>query len=583
MRIVSVIVQNYRSIIKETSFDLGSHTTLVGPNNEGKTNLLRALELGMEIIKNWSRLSDEIAPGNEVRGQLARIILGSNSRRSQRWELESNGYSWERDFPISRQEKGRSKTTTIRLNFELNEAEIVEYRKALKMRTNNSLPVLIKIGKNSVSLEIPKQGTRSEAITSNARRIANFITERITFVSIPAIRTGKQAQNLINVVTSLQLETLLDKTDYYALSQRLNELRATAVADIEKGLSESIRRFAPKIQEVRITTIDVRRSDVAGDLLIDDGVSTSIDDKGDGIKSLVAMALIEEVAKLRAIDSSFILAVDEPEAHLHSESVHQMKSLLEDLSREQQVLVATHNAILVNTKNTAANILVRNNHARPASSIAEIRESMGIRLHDNLASAEIVVLVEGTSDAELLKQILSAANSQIAELIGSDRLVIKHSQGASRMGSLLQREQSTICRIFCILDNDDSGRTTSNFLTSNRHIREDEILMLELDDSQDSELEDLIDPDIYVYELSELLGVSLERADFNKDSKWSESLKKAVGAKRKSKLTDGQLKSAKAKVRDVALGSGKTRSIVRQTANPLVERICNVLLNAEED
>ena len=43
-------VTNYRSITKAHKISLGDLTVLVGKNNEGKSNLLRALDTSMSII-----------------------------------------------------------------------------------------------------------------------------------------------------------------------------------------------------------------------------------------------------------------------------------------------------------------------------------------------------------------------------------------------------------------------------------------------------------------------------------------------------------------------------------------------------
>ncbi|WP_439486096.1 AAA family ATPase [Blastomonas fulva] len=45
MQIKSVSVRGYRTIRDELSFDLDNMVTLVGPNNAGKTNTLKAIQL----------------------------------------------------------------------------------------------------------------------------------------------------------------------------------------------------------------------------------------------------------------------------------------------------------------------------------------------------------------------------------------------------------------------------------------------------------------------------------------------------------------------------------------------------------
>ena len=50
MRLVQFSVTNFRSILKAERLPLGEFTVLVGPNNEGKSNILQAMVLGMEAL-----------------------------------------------------------------------------------------------------------------------------------------------------------------------------------------------------------------------------------------------------------------------------------------------------------------------------------------------------------------------------------------------------------------------------------------------------------------------------------------------------------------------------------------------------
>ena len=66
MRLNRVSVRKYRSIDTAADFNVGDFTVLVGPNNQGKSNLLRASVLAMEVIEGWSALPRGIQAGREV-------------------------------------------------------------------------------------------------------------------------------------------------------------------------------------------------------------------------------------------------------------------------------------------------------------------------------------------------------------------------------------------------------------------------------------------------------------------------------------------------------------------------------------
>lgn len=62
MRIVSLTIENFRSITTAKQIPFDDYTLFVGPNNEGKSNILRALNLAMTTLQNLRtrnvRLSD---------------------------------------------------------------------------------------------------------------------------------------------------------------------------------------------------------------------------------------------------------------------------------------------------------------------------------------------------------------------------------------------------------------------------------------------------------------------------------------------------------------------------------------------
>ena len=54
MRLLSFSVVNFRSITNARKIQTNNMTVLVGKNNEGKSNILKALTLAMDILKMYS-------------------------------------------------------------------------------------------------------------------------------------------------------------------------------------------------------------------------------------------------------------------------------------------------------------------------------------------------------------------------------------------------------------------------------------------------------------------------------------------------------------------------------------------------
>ena len=52
MNLSYISITNYRSITGAYKIDMSNLTVLLGQNNEGKTNIIRAIKLGMSIIQD---------------------------------------------------------------------------------------------------------------------------------------------------------------------------------------------------------------------------------------------------------------------------------------------------------------------------------------------------------------------------------------------------------------------------------------------------------------------------------------------------------------------------------------------------
>lgn len=530
VRLIEVTVKNYRSIGSQTKFAVDDLTTLVGPNNEGKSNLLRALDLGMSLIDRWGRLPDRLSREAEITGTDARMLLMRGRPQSGVNRVGGGpAYTWMDDYPISKQEKRGAHPTVLRLKFTLDETERADFWEFTRIKNNGDLPIEITLGKSSASFGVLKPGTGAATHRAKARTIARFISGRLSLVFIPAIRTVDQARMLVNDLARLRMRELAQSEEYLALIDQINELRHNAVGEVGKDLVGSIQRYLPSVRDVEIVPQDFGRSDSVDDILIDDGSVTSLSRKGDGIKSLVTLALIQELAGEQSRSHSFILAVDEPEAHLHSTAVHELQVLFTELSRKQQVILATHNPIFVNRDHINSNILVRENDAKPAQTISQIRQAIGVQLHDNLSSAEIVVLVEGVTDTKILPRMIVELDPKRAADLKTQRVVFKAVTGAGKMRSSITREKSTVCKIVAVLDDDPEGREESKRLIGSNILESECIFQIRGAGRKNTEVEDLLLPSVYLASISRRIGRSFTERHFaNRTRKWSDNLADAA-------------------------------------------------------
>lgn len=156
--------------------------------------------------------------------------------------------------------------------------------------------------------------------------------------------------------------TSIIETDekYVALRQKFEELFGDDDSEVRAKLDELGGKVEVYLQKQFPDDTSVKFNvDIPefNDLLkkfsteVDDGVKTSIDEKGDGMQRAVMLSIIQAYAEFRKdnqIAKRFIFLIDEAELHLHPSAQRALKKALMDISqRNDQVYVNTHSSVLV--------------------------------------------------------------------------------------------------------------------------------------------------------------------------------------------------------------------------------------------
>ncbi|MFN3701585.1 MAG: AAA family ATPase [Alphaproteobacteria bacterium] len=171
MKLVKFSVTNFRSILKAHDIPISDTTVLVGKNNEGKSNLLKALSISMNAI------------GSHAMASRRRDRVGSSMiRHRPPRRFADNFYDWKRDFPISQRTRRGKKQTIFKLEFELTDDEVSAFKKEIKSNLNGTLPLKITIGENDEpEIKVVKGGRANATLNSKSEKITEYIARRISF------------------------------------------------------------------------------------------------------------------------------------------------------------------------------------------------------------------------------------------------------------------------------------------------------------------------------------------------------------------------------------------------------------------
>lgn len=508
MELISFSVRNFRSITDAHKINFKNYTVLIGKNNEGKSNLLKALSICMNLVKSPSR---------------ARMTM----RRRYSYRFREDYYDWERDFPIIYQNRNRGLKTIFKLEFLLTDEELEEFKQCTKTRINsNNINMIIEIGKdNEVVIKFPKKGTNS--LTNKSEKVMNFISSKISYNYIPAMRRENDAMNIIEKSLDYELKEIEEMEEYKKAISIMKEVQKSKFEDISKNVKEVLKEFIPNIKSVLIDSEQEYGFESVSfnrniRMKIDDGTLTDIEYKGDGIKSLVSLAML----KNRNNDNSIsVIAIDEPEAHLHPGAMNELAKTLKKLSEKNQIIVSTHNPLFMNKENIKNNIIVNQGKANPAKNIHEIRELLGVKMSDNLINAQYILLVEGESDKIILNTIFSKTSDKLKKYINDGLLSIYSVGGVGNIGYCLRTLSSQFCNCYIFVDNDNAGQDALEKLIEGGEIDRKNTNLCICQGMAESEIEDCFKSDVYINKILEKYGINLKVTEFRNSKKWSERMK----------------------------------------------------------
>lgn len=509
MKLTFFSIKDYRSIAKAKLENLQNAAILIGPNNEGKSNVLQGLNTCLTLLR-----SPDL---RKIDGKVKLIY-------------DRDSFNWATDYPISKQLTKLEGESIFQLHFELSDVEKAAFRSVTGSKLNSALSIELSFGAGScATFKVLKQGRSGASLTTKPLEICTFLENTLDFAYIPAVRTANASLEVVNDLIGRELRQL-EKTPRYAeLLSELENLQSPVLKGIAEKLKQNLRKFfGTGLKNVSLDLVERRRFNRVGrscKITIDDGTPTLLERKGDGVQSLVAISLMTGALQETGFDKNIILLLEEPESHLHPNAIHQLRDVLDTLRKDNQLIITTHCPLLVNRGNVPSNLIVSKNRASPAKSLSELREVLGVRTSDNLQHASLVIVVEGPHDEVVLRALIPSYSLKLDKAISNGSVGFHVLGGASKLPYGLQLLQSSLCNYYVLLDDDDEGR---------KGYREAEKALLASSANtsftactglQEAEFEDLLAEAVYADYFKDKYSVDVKHAPFDTKVKWSKRIR----------------------------------------------------------
>jgi len=396
MKISRVEIFNSRSI-EHISFKIDNLAILVGENNSGKSNILRAMEL---FYQDSVRGIDEECFCNKKMGKPISIII-TFDRLTKYDRIQKYLKSWifNNEIRVKKiikhdQEKQRCEMTYYGWQAKpkediFNLDKFDEYKNDIKkIVEDHNLPDYFRNEKGNVTMTSYKEGIKEHTKLGHVELgepdwIKNpggykevFSDLLPKFYLVPAVKDaqdeskttqqtvlGKLIIDLTNRITKNNPKFEAIKKQIDGLKKYLNRdekgddtNRLKEIKDFEQLISNTISENMPNTK-VGIEIITPELVDLFKEVRItlDDALPTSIDAKGHGLQRALIFAYIRAYAKAICKDkdkednqiNNFILAIEEPELYLHPNGQRKMMAVLKNISRTDQIIACTHSNYFV--------------------------------------------------------------------------------------------------------------------------------------------------------------------------------------------------------------------------------------------
>ncbi|WP_088284651.1 ATP-dependent endonuclease [Kineosporia sp. A_224] len=402
MRLARLAITNH-SRLQDVDLEVRQHLVLVGPNDVGKSSVLRCLNLllGASTAQLYSWLSvddlrDEAQP-LVVEADLVDFTADDEAVFPDEINIDGAG--------------GKSLTLRLEATFDANQTLVVE-RRAQGAGHNRQLS---RQQSAAIGWKLLGATAMSRDLREDRRSVLDEILEQVEL--------GAERAGFDDLASKLQ--------ERLESSAVLGSLRGDLAGQLSKALPDAVAK-----DDLLLVPGARADSDVLSDVrlqVIKAGVPRDLSEQSDGMRALYALALYD----LASVGAN-VVGIDEPEVHLHPTSQRSLARLLQN--GPNQKILATHSADIVGAFEPDCIVAVRagGQAVQPDANFLSDDERMVVHwwVRDKLEplTARRVIAVEGVSDRILMEAVGDLTGRNL------DRLGVSlvETDGSGDMGAIIK-------------------------------------------------------------------------------------------------------------------------------------------------
>lgn len=462
MKLTKLKIKNFRGI-EELEIDVHDFLTLIGPNNSGKSSVIRAIEIFLEQLKPepdefrknvdfpimiegtfediqaWERDKPGVSGlVNEGKIQLRTTIekqgdtVGTHSYEARIRPVEIDG--WDNAWSaLSDKIKAIASELSINGAAWRNSANKERVREYIIENnpdwvtsgepdwTSENISIAPAL-KQAIPQAVIVPAVKDAADDSSPGAKTSF-GKLLKKIVLPAIQSSSEYGNMISAVEALASKMRAGNGDGFEEVTRLAKELTESISDILK---------AKVIFKMNAPDTDKFLGANAG-INLDDGVETPVHLQGHGAQRALIYAMIENIARQNSKtegenNRSTMLLFEEPEIYLHPHLMRKLKKSLQQISSRSdwQVVISTHSPFFVDVAE------------KPTSLVIFIKDRETAKISRNQLEEDPFNIDDGQNEREALRAALNF-HPTVAEAFFAKRIVLvegdtelaalKHSDG----------------------------------------------------------------------------------------------------------------------------------------------------------
>lgn len=406
MRLIRLTINNFRSIRNSGNVRIEPLQALVGENNCGKSNILRALKCFLTASAGGCEVSDFTDQDQPVTIECEFSGLSAPDKKRLRPYLLSDVVFLRKELKIEHDvDKGKSKVVAEYHGYQAEPKEIHYSMDKIESASRKDWQVLARAGGfEALAQDAGGKFTKTSFKTGLQKYLAtndveydppvlgqthalgispNLLSALPKYYLLPAItdystEVDRRSSSTIFRQLMGDLSDRLIRTDprYAEVEEAVKKIksllnsedpattpRLAAIGKAEAALTTIMSRMMPSVAGVNVNVDIEPPKDIFSKgvtIKVDDGVLTDVLDKGNGMQRTLVFSLlqmlIDAARESGSASSGIILAIEEPELYIHPHSQRLIFEVLKSFSGiqedgtatgEDQVLYSTHSPAFV--------------------------------------------------------------------------------------------------------------------------------------------------------------------------------------------------------------------------------------------